>query len=298
MLALNGSLARYLLDDGVDAVRLSQLRSAGSWLILLLAAGRGAAGAAARRPPRAAGAGAARHRAASRGCTPPTSLAIDRLEIGVALTIQYLGPLLLLVWLRVVHGRRLPRGLWGRRRPVGGRLLPRRARLRPGRARRARRGRRLRRGGHVRHLHGRLRARRPACTSRPPRCSGRFGFASLLWAVVSPWWSFPFGEFDSARNAPARPGRDRGRHAAAVRVHGRRAAPHSRLRGPRSWPRSSRFWRPCSRGSSTTSTRRRAAGGRRGGDRGGRLGAVAPARSRGRSGSAARFRAGVKRPEH
>src|SRR3712207_2109340 len=39
MFALNGSMARYLLDDGVDAVRLSQLRSAGSWLILLLAVG-------------------------------------------------------------------------------------------------------------------------------------------------------------------------------------------------------------------------------------------------------------------
>jgi drug/metabolite transporter (DMT)-like permease len=39
--------------------------------------------------------------------------AIARLKIGVAVTIQYLGPLLLLVWLKVIHGRALPRGLWG-----------------------------------------------------------------------------------------------------------------------------------------------------------------------------------------
>jgi drug/metabolite transporter (DMT)-like permease len=39
--------------------------------------------------------------------------AIARLQIGVAVTIQYLGPLLLLVWLKLVHRRALPSGLWG-----------------------------------------------------------------------------------------------------------------------------------------------------------------------------------------
>jgi drug/metabolite transporter (DMT)-like permease len=28
-----------------------------------------------------------------------------------------------------------------------------------------------------------------------------FGFASLFWALVEPWWGFPFGELGSARNA-------------------------------------------------------------------------------------------------
>ena len=28
-----------------------------------------------------------------------------------------------------------------------------------------------------------------------------FGFASLFWALVTPWWGFPFGELDSAGNA-------------------------------------------------------------------------------------------------
>src|SRR3954447_4544450 len=35
MWAMNGNLARYLLDDGVSAFRLAQLRSFGSWVILL-----------------------------------------------------------------------------------------------------------------------------------------------------------------------------------------------------------------------------------------------------------------------
>ena len=40
-------------------------------------------------------------------------LAIDRLKIGVALAIQFTAPVALLVWLRVVHGRRLAPTLWG-----------------------------------------------------------------------------------------------------------------------------------------------------------------------------------------
>ena len=40
-------------------------------------------------------------------------LAIERREIGVALTVQYLGPLLILVWLALIHSRRLRRSLWG-----------------------------------------------------------------------------------------------------------------------------------------------------------------------------------------
>ena len=35
MWALNGSLARFLLDDGVSAPHLSELRSAISWIVLV-----------------------------------------------------------------------------------------------------------------------------------------------------------------------------------------------------------------------------------------------------------------------
>src|SRR5215218_4622670 len=112
MFALGGNLARYMLDDGVSATRMSQLRSAGSLLLL-------AAALAAVRP------GLMRVR---RGDIPQLAFlgvcglalvhatyyaAIARLEIGVALVIQYMAPLLLLLWLRFRHGRRVAPSLWG-----------------------------------------------------------------------------------------------------------------------------------------------------------------------------------------
>ena len=195
MWALNGSIARFLLDDGVSAARLSQLRSFGSFVLLL--------GALALLRPRLLRversdvrdlaflgiAGLALVHAAY-------FAAIDRLQIGVALTIQYLAPVLLLLWLRFAHGRRLRRGLWGavalsvvgcffvvRAYDVGGL---------DGLGVAAAFGAAVtfalymvgsERAGH-RH--------EPATT-----LLWAFGFASLFWAVVQPWWDFPFAAFDS-----------------------------------------------------------------------------------------------------
>src|SRR5437868_11550136 len=112
MFALGGNLGRYLLDDGVSALRLSQLRSAGSLVLL-------AAALAATRP---------QLMRVQRRDLPQLAFlgicglalvhatyyaAIARLEIGVALVIQYMAPLLLLLWLRFRHGRHLAPSLWG-----------------------------------------------------------------------------------------------------------------------------------------------------------------------------------------
>jgi drug/metabolite transporter (DMT)-like permease len=199
MWALNGSMARYLLDDGVDAIRLSQLRSTGSWLILALILGLA-------RPDLLR---------VDRGEVPSLALlgvvglagvhatyflAIDRLQIGVAVTIQYLAPLLLLVWLRVVHGRRLAPSLWGAvaLSVVGCFFVVRAfdasaldaagvaaafaatvtfAIYMVG----------SERAGHVHE---------PVTT-----LFWAFGFATVLWALVAPWWQFPFDELGSTRNA-------------------------------------------------------------------------------------------------
>ena len=100
-------------------------------------------------------------------------LAIDRLEIGPALTIQYLAPLLLLVWLRTVHGRRIAPSLWG---AVGlslaGCFLVVRA-YDAGDLDTVGPDRRLRFHGHVRDLHGRLRA------GRSPARAGDHAFLGL-----------------------------------------------------------------------------------------------------------------------
>jgi drug/metabolite transporter (DMT)-like permease len=198
MWALNGNLARYLLDDGVSAARLSQLRSFGSWLILLLALAvlRPSLLVVERRELPALAflgvAGLALVHAAY-------FLAIERLEIGVAVTIQYLAPLLLLLWLRVVHGRRLPGSLWGAvGLSVAGCFLVVRAYDvdaldLAGLA--AAFGAALAFAVYVVGSERAGRRHEPVTT-----LFWAFGFASLFWALVAPWWSFPFEQLGSARN--------------------------------------------------------------------------------------------------
>jgi len=196
MWALNGSIARFLLDDGVSAARLSQLRSMGSFLILLavLAFARPALLRVRRAEVRDLAflgiAGLALVHAAY-------FAAIDRLEIGVALTIQYLAPVLLLLWLRLAHGRHLQPGLWGAvLLSVTGCFFVVRAYDAAG----------LDGIGVLAafgaavtfalYMVGSERAghrHEPATT-----LLWAFGFASLFWAVVQPWWAFPFDRFDSA----------------------------------------------------------------------------------------------------
>jgi drug/metabolite transporter (DMT)-like permease len=199
LFSLNGSMGRYLLDDGVDAARLSQLRSAGSWLLLLVILG------VSRRDllrvdrselPSLALLGvlglAAVH--------ATFFVAVDRLEIGPVLTIQYLAPLLLLVWLRVVHNRRLSPGLWGavalsllgcffvvRAYDVSG--LDALGVL-------AAFGSML---TFAIYMVGSERSgqRHQAVTT----LFWAFGFATLFWALVTPWWSFPWEGLASTRNA-------------------------------------------------------------------------------------------------
>jgi drug/metabolite transporter (DMT)-like permease len=198
MWALNGNLARYLLDDGVSAVRLAQLRSFGSWLILLLVLGvarRDLLRVDRRDLPALAILGVAGLAAVHAAYFA----AIERLQIGVAVTIQYLAPLLLLVWLRLGHGRRLASSLWGAvALSVGGCFFVVRAydvsRL-DGLGIAAAFGAALtfaiymvgsERAGH-RH--------EPVTT-----LFWAFGFATAFWAVVTPWWSFPFSDFSSVRH--------------------------------------------------------------------------------------------------
>jgi drug/metabolite transporter (DMT)-like permease len=199
LFSLNGSIARYLLDDGVDALRLSQLRSAGAWLLLLLILGAGRRDLLRvdrRELPSLALLGvlglAAVH--------STFFIAVDRLQIGPATTIQYLAPLLLLVWLRVVHGRRLAPSLWGavalslvgcffvvRAYDVAG--LDALGVL-------AAFGAML---TFAIYVVGSERAgeRHQAVTT----LFWAFGFATLFWALVTPWWSFPWDGLASTRNA-------------------------------------------------------------------------------------------------
>jgi drug/metabolite transporter (DMT)-like permease len=198
MFALGGNLARYLLDDGMSAVRLSQLRSAGALVLLVVTL-------AAIRPellrvrradvPSLAFLGIC-------GLALVHALyyeAIKRLQIGVALVIQYMAPVVLLLWLRLFHGRRVAASLWGAvGLSVAGCFLVVRA-YDPGS---------LDGTGLLAALGATFAF---AIYVVAAERSGHryesvttlvwaFGFASLFWAVVAPWWTFPFGLFDNARN--------------------------------------------------------------------------------------------------
>jgi drug/metabolite transporter (DMT)-like permease len=199
LFSLNGSMARYLLDDGVDAARLSQLRSAGAALILLVALA--VTRPALLRVERRELPGLALLGVLGLAAVHATFfISIDRLQIGPAVTIQYLAPLALLVWLAVFHGRRLPASLWGAvllslvgcffvvRAYDAGDLDP---------------------VGVVAAFAAMLtfaiymvgserqgRRHEPVTT-----LFWAFTFATVFWALVVPWWSFPFGELRSTRNA-------------------------------------------------------------------------------------------------
>lgn len=109
--ALNGSLARFLLNDHMPPARLAELRTLGTFAVFAVAL-------ALTRPrllkvnPKDLGRLTFFGVVGLAGVQVLYFAAIARLNIGVAVTIQYLGPLLLLVWLKLVHRRALPGGLW------------------------------------------------------------------------------------------------------------------------------------------------------------------------------------------
>jgi drug/metabolite transporter (DMT)-like permease len=193
MWALNGSLARFLLDDEVSALALAQMRSFVS-LVLLVAALVILRPAALRIERRDVPAFAFLGIAGLAAVHLAYFLAIDRLQIGAALTVQYMGPLLILVWLRVVHGRHLRASLWAAAAlAVAGCFLVVRAydagALDPlGLAAAA--------GSAVSFAIYLVTSER-ATRRHPPLTvlAWGLGFASLFWIVIQPPWTFPFADF-------------------------------------------------------------------------------------------------------
>jgi drug/metabolite transporter (DMT)-like permease len=195
MFALGGNLARYMLDDGVSATRLSQLRSAGSLVLLAIAL-------ALTRPqlmrvrrddlPQLAFLGVC-----GLALVHATYYAaIDHLEIGVALVIQYMAPLLLLLWLRFRYGRRLAPSLWGAvALSIAGCALVVRA-YDPGGLDGA--GILYATGAAITFAIYMVASERAGHRYESvTTLLWAFLFASVFWAVVQPWWSFPFSRVDA-----------------------------------------------------------------------------------------------------
>lgn len=194
--AVNGIVSKTILDTGISALRLTEVRSTGAFL--------GLAVALALVSPRSL--------RLERRELPLLIVfgvcglafvqwfyfvAIHRLEIGVALLLQYLAPLLVALWVRFVMHRHVRRRLWlalalalvglsfvleiwggsdldgiG----VGACLLAA--------------------ASYALYI---LLAEREV-GRRDPVSLTTFGFlfAALFWAVVQPWWSFPAAEIDDA----------------------------------------------------------------------------------------------------
>jgi drug/metabolite transporter (DMT)-like permease len=193
LFALNGILARFLLDDGVSATHLSQLRSAISFVLLaggLALLDRRRLRVSRDDVPRLAWLGIA-----GLALVHATYLlAIERIPISVALVVQYLGPLLVLLWLRFVHHRQLRASLWGAvaLSVVGSALVVE-----------------VYDAGALNGV-GLAAAFAAAVTFaiylvNSERAGQRygaftssawaFGFASLFWLVVRPPWTFPYEQF-------------------------------------------------------------------------------------------------------
>lgn len=194
LFAISGVMARVLLDDGVSAWHLTELRSVLTFVLLaawLRATDRELLKVHRSDVPKLAFLGVF-------GLAAVQSTyfaAIARLDIGVALTIQYLAPLLILVVLRVVRKRRAAPALWGAcLLSVAGSFLVVKAYDANG-------------------LDGLgLLAAAAACVTfainlTASERAGKtldarttlvwgFGFSSLVWVIARPPWTFPFGIFD------------------------------------------------------------------------------------------------------
>jgi drug/metabolite transporter (DMT)-like permease len=198
MFAVNGILARFLLDDGISPTHLSQMRSTISFALLaggLAVVDRRRLRVARADVPRLAWLGIA-----GLALVHATYFAaIERIPISVALVVQYLAPLLVLVWLRVLHGRRLRRSLWAAvGLSVAGSALVVEvydAGALDGLGLVAAAGALV---TFAIYLVASERAGRryDAFTT----LAWGFGFATLFWLVVRPPWTFPFGAFAEPRN--------------------------------------------------------------------------------------------------
>ena len=191
LFAANGTVSKVILASGLSSLRLTQVRSTGALAGLVI-------GLALASP---------RSLRVRRAELPLLAVfgigglalvqwfyfvAIHRLEIGIALLIQYLAPLLVALWTRFVLHDRVRRRIWvALALALSGLTL----------VVQIWRGVELNGVGVAAALGGAcslalyiLLAERAVAT-RDPISLSAFGFlfAAIFWAIIQPWWSFPSG---------------------------------------------------------------------------------------------------------
>ena len=199
-------MAKYGFEHGVPPVRMAAARVAIALVVLLgvllglLAAGRRGL----LRPPRGAWPLLAGIGASIAAVNVSYYVAIDRLPVGVAISLQYTGPVMLLAWAALV-GRRSPgRTAWlACALALAGAVLVSRA-LEAG-ARGDPLGIAAALTAAVTFGTTLLLAEVLARRGAHPATVLLWGFAaaSVIWSVVAPWWSFPWPALGRADVAAA-----------------------------------------------------------------------------------------------
>ncbi|HET7571562.1 MAG TPA: EamA family transporter [Gaiellaceae bacterium] len=191
LFGVNGAVAKVALSSGLTSLRLTEARCAGAFAGLALLAALRAPGSLRLRP------GEWRRLAVFGICGVAWVqlfyfLAIHRLAIGIALLIQYLGPLFVAIWVRTFGGEHVRRRIWA---SLGLSLTGLVLMVQ------------VWHGGGVDGLgvafalvsavvyaaylllaeHG------VAGRDSISLLAWGFLFATLFWTVIQPWWSFPTG---------------------------------------------------------------------------------------------------------
>jgi drug/metabolite transporter (DMT)-like permease len=198
LFAVNGSVSKTVLESGLSSLRLVELRSAGAALCLLLAV-------LLTRPrtlratPREAGFLVVAGIVGIGLVQWLYFVAIGRLPVGIALLLEYLAPVLVVVWVRFVRREDVRARIWGALvLSVLGLVV----------VAEAWRGLRLDGLGVLAGLGAAMSLAAYYLTSE--RGLGRrdplslaawtFAAAAVFWSVLQPWWTFPWG--DLARGVP------------------------------------------------------------------------------------------------
>src|SRR6059058_4756454 len=194
LFAINGTVSKVILGSGISAQQLTEVRCAGALIGLTLIA-------VAMRPSSL--------RVRRRELPLLVALgvgglalvqwsyffAIHRVAIGIALVIQFVGPILVALWARFVYGEHVRRRIWVElalaltglvliveiwkaHRPNGAGLAA--AALAA-----------VTYAAYILLAERGVRRRDPISLS-----AWGFFFATLFWSVLAPWWDFPAGRVD------------------------------------------------------------------------------------------------------
>jgi drug/metabolite transporter (DMT)-like permease len=196
LFAVNGTVSKVILKSGITADQLTEVRCAGALLGLVLLA-------AATRPA------SLRVRIGDLPLLIALGVgglalvqwsyfyAIARLEIGIALLIQFVGPILVALWARLVFGEQVRQRIWlalclalaGLTLIVevwhGGRLSSAGISAAVVAA--------ITYAAYILLAERGVRHRDPISLS-----AWGFLFATLFWSLLAPWWDFPGGRIDDS----------------------------------------------------------------------------------------------------